>query len=144
MCFNGGDKTHGKSDLVYKGDNINLSIFLWHFTLLTDVCGLELSIQYHSAFQAWYETPGSGPVQLPLQLDPGLPVRQTPGGQNWHLLPADPQHLNPAGLCPQPFSLYTYDFRATNSFSVTFKFMNDTVVVSLITRLQEEVCSLTQ
>ncbi len=80
-----------------------------------------------------------------MQLNPGLPDRQTAGGQNWqqHILPADPQHWGPTGLCSL---LYMHDCVATNSSNVIITF--STTVVDLITNddesaYREEVRTLT-
>lgn len=71
------------------------------------------AIQYHCALQAWDETPGSGPEQLPVQLDPGLIVMEIPGGQNGkqELLHFNPQHWSPTGLCSQTSPVFLIHLR---------------------------------
>ncbi len=82
-----------------------------------------------------------------MQLDPGLTNRQTAGGQSrqQNLLPTDPQHWSPSGLCSL---LYTHDCVAKHSSNVIIKFADDTTVVGLITdddesAYREEVHTLT-
>ncbi len=90
-----------------------------------------------------------------MQLDPGLPDRQkSEGGQNGqqHLISPDPQHWCTAGLRPQPtpvLPVHTRLYSDTQSSNVIVKFIDDTMVIGLITdndetAYREEVTNLTK
>ncbi len=70
---------------------------------VTVSCQFRLE-ESESSTGRWNEIPSRNRVLRSLQLDPGLPDRQKPGGQNGqqHLISPDPQHWCSSRLHPQP------------------------------------------